>query len=87
MHRSKRHRLLNRDGKAMGAWSTVAPFALHYCSHGIDLPLPAILQMCRYVRANKENKGGTYDNCWASFSIYRRIVLSLGCRDCIGLFC
>jgi hypothetical protein len=87
----------HNDGSRLtteAGWSALAPFALHHCSksirlssHGIDLPSPAILQMRRYPRTNKANKGGTYDKCCASFSICRRIALSLVCRDRIGLFC
>jgi hypothetical protein len=29
---------------------------------------PAILQLRRHLRTNNADKGGTYDNCWASFS-------------------
>jgi hypothetical protein len=35
----------------------------------------------------KENMGGTHDECWASVSICRRVVLSLVRRDRVGLFC
>jgi hypothetical protein len=35
----------------------------------------------------KENKGGSHDKCCASFSLCRRVVLSLVRRDRAGLFC
>jgi hypothetical protein len=92
-----RHRcgsLSEAMNEAAGAWPTaVAPFALQYCSksirlqYGTNFPWPAILQIRRHLRTNMQIKGGTHDNGCASFSICRRIVLSLVCRDCIGLFC
>ena len=51
---------------------TIAPnqFAFNRMD-GIDLSSLAILQMRRYLKINKANKGGAHDNRWASFSICR----------------
>src|SRR5665647_1201698 len=51
---------------------------LAFAGNLTDAPLPERI---------KQSKGGAHDNCWAGFSICRRSVLSLVCRDCAVLFC